>query len=729
MKKTVSVLTALGMMISYSALPCGVMCDNAPLTAAAQGLDEAHADTPTVNSACRYSYDEAHYFSKATTLEHTFAYDDSWLFESSASMSGELAKVCVGLSSAAYKQSAALTCLDDMGFKDIEVINETTEPTYADNDHVKVYVGHKRLDGYDVYVVPVRGTTTNCEWFSNFNLGTGDEHTGFSKTALEVEQALLDKLTADSADPDKTIILLTGHSRGGAVANIIAAHLDNGLLGGEGFAVPRSQVFAYTYGCPNVSKNADESLDNIFNFNNPGDYVPTLPLDEPAEDWGFKRNGKTIYLSTDKDVYVAFQQSIYNKTGSQYLGELDTKDFVSGMTEIAPTQAAYNTPENKALFELVAWLMMNKDYQKKYMNYVISNNSAGLSSGVAREIFMYYLGGPFPEDIKLFNVIIDRSGDSINVKKALAHGHTCTTYIEWVNAMFSDTPVEHTHNYYLTEVTRPADCSSDGVLTRSCYCGEALTESIPKLTEHSFGEWAETKAATCTADGTKSRKCTVCGTEETELIQKTGHNYSTKVIKPTYTAAGYTLHTCTVCGSSYKDSPTAKLKRTSIAKAAVSGLSNKTYTGKAITQAPTVKLGGKTLNAASDYTVTYKNNKAVGTATVTVTGKGAYTGTVSKTFKICPKKTTLKSVTSPKTKQLRAAYSKVSGVTGYQIAYSTSGKFTKAATKTAGSKATSKTIGKLTKGKTYYVRVRSYKTVGGTKYYSGWSAVKKVKVK
>ncbi|WP_051588957.1 leucine-rich repeat domain-containing protein [Ruminococcus sp. NK3A76] len=215
-----------------------------------------------------------------------------------------------------------------------------------------------------------------------------------------------------------------------------------------------------------------------------------------------------------------------------------------------------------------------------------------------------------------------------------------------------------------------------------------------------------------------------------ELLVKPAHthSYTKKVIKPTYDAQGYTLHTCS-CGDSYKDTYTAKLTRTSIAKATVSGLSNKTYTGKAITQKPVVKAGGKTLKAGTDYTVTYKNNKAVGTATVSITGKGAYKGTVSKTFKILPKKTTLKTAKSPKTKQLKVTYSKVAGVTGYQVTYSTSAKFTKAATKSVNVKGTSKTISKLTKGKTYYVKVRSYKTVGKTKFYSGYSAVKKVKVK
>ena len=177
---------------------------------------------------------------------------------------------------------------------------------------------------------------------------------------------------------------------------------------------------------------------------------------------------------------------------------------------------------------------------------------------------------------------------------------------------------------------------------------------------------------------------------------------------------------------------TFKITGKSLTKANVSGISNKVYTGKAIKPAPVVKLGGKTLKKGVDYTVSYKNNKKVGKATVTIKGKGAYTGTITKTFKINPKKTTIKKATSPKTRQLKVSYGKVKGVTGYQVKYSTSKKFTKKTTKTVtvkGAGKTSKTIKKLKKGKTYYVKVRSYKTVNGVKYYGAYSAVKKVKVK
>lgn len=71
-----------------------------------------------------------------------------------------------------------------------------------------------------------------------------------------------------------------------------------------------------------------------------------------------------------------------------------------------------------------------------------------------------------------------------------------------------------------------------------------------------------------------------------------------------------------------------------ISKAVVSGIKNATYRGKAIIPKPIVKLGTKTLIANVDYTVSYSKNINVGTATITITGKGSYTGMITKTFKI-----------------------------------------------------------------------------------------------
>ena len=82
-----------------------------------------------------------------------------------------------------------------------------------------------------------------------------------------------------------------------------------------------------------------------------------------------------------------------------------------------------------------------------------------------------------------------------------------------------------------------------------------------------------------------------------------------------------------------ENTPT-QTKKTSIKKASVKGISNKNYNGKSQKQSIKVKLGKKTLKQGTDYAVSYKNNKNIGKATVTIKGKGKYEGSIKKTFQI-----------------------------------------------------------------------------------------------
>lgn len=170
-------------------------------------------------------------------------------------------------------------------------------------------------------------------------------------------------------------------------------------------------------------------------------------------------------------------------------------------------------------------------------------------------------------------------------------------------------------------------------------------------------------------------------------------------------------------------------KPVSIAKATIT-VKDQVYSGKKLTPKVTVKLNSKTLVKKTDYTVTYKNNTKVGKATVTIKGKGAYTGTVKASFKINPKPTSITGISAVK-KGFTVKYKKGSNITGYEVQYSTSKKFT-AGTKTAkvkSFKTTTKKVTGLKAKKTYYVRVRTYTTVSKKPYYSAWSKVKSIKTK
>ena len=163
-------------------------------------------------------------------------------------------------------------------------------------------------------------------------------------------------------------------------------------------------------------------------------------------------------------------------------------------------------------------------------------------------------------------------------------------------------------------------------------------------------------------------------------------------------------------------------------------LSNTVYQYNGCVKTPVVTVRnkkGSILKNQTDYTVSYSSGrKNVGTYKITVRGAGNYKGTITKSFKINPAKTTITKF-SKGTKSFNIKWKKRTvQVTGYQIRYSLKNDMSnakKVMIKT--SKVNSKTIKKLKNRKTYYVQIRTYKKVLSKTYYSSWSSKKKIRVK
>ena len=419
---------------------------------------------------------------------------------------------------------------------------------------------------------------------------------------------------------------------------------------------------------------------------------------------------------------------------------------------------------------------------------------------------------------------------------------TCTK----CGATVTETIAKLSHSY-TTTVVAPT-CTADGYTLHKCsVCGTSYKDNTTKAAGHSYGNSVVTKQPTCTSEGTAIKTCTKCNATVTEKLPAKGHTAVTdKGYPATCTTAGKTDGShCSVCntvikaqtvinatghkssgwivdkaasigvkGSKHKECTVCKkvletaeipaLSRISISKASVtlststyaydgkaetpsvtvkvggktlkkdtdytvsysnntkvgtakvtitgkgnytgsvsktysiknnfkkatvSGISTKAFTGKNITQSITVKYNGKTLKNGTDYTVSYSSNKNIGTATVKIAGKGSYTGTITKTFKINPAKQEIQKLTA-KSKAFFVDWAQKGSATGYEIQYATNSKFTSAKKVTITNKKTDKTtVSKLSGKKKYYVRVRSYTTVKGTKYYGAWSASKSVTTK
>ena len=124
--------------------------------------------------------------------------------------------------------------------------------------------------------------------------------------------------------------------------------------------------------------------------------------------------------------------------------------------------------------------------------------------------------------------------------------------------------------------------------------------------------------------------------------------------------------------------------------------------------------------------------KYIGKAAITITAQNANYKKATKkiTVTVNPTKTYISSLSSPAAGKMKVRWRRNSAVTGYVIQYSRSSKFTspKNVWITRNTILT-KTISSLSKGKKYYVRIRTYKKVGSVKFLSGWSATKTVTVK
>jgi hypothetical protein len=164
---------------------------------------------------------------------------------------------------------------------------------------------------------------------------------------------------------------------------------------------------------------------------------------------------------------------------------------------------------------------------------------------------------------------------------------------------------------------------------------------------------------------------------------------------------------------------------TDIAKASVAVAGPAAWTGRQVKPKVTVKLGGRTLTAGKDYTVSYGANKNIGKGSVTVKGAGNYAGAKTAAFKILPQKVKLSKI-KPAQKRIKVTWKKAKAaqkLTGYQIRYRAPGGKWK--TKTVPAKKKELTIKGLAKGKKYRVQIRAYKKIGKEKYASPWSATKK----
>lgn len=206
------------------------------------------------------------------------------------------------------------------------------------NDQCAYSFASKEIDGADgkhnlIFLV-IRGTPLNAnEWISNLNINDAGEkqdviHKGFARAASVIHTDFISFMLRHKIDPTESSLLITGHSRGAAVANLLSVTLLNDDFFNEG------TIFTYTFAAPNVTtdpKAQEKRYNFIWNIVNAEDIVPTVPLNRGS--WKFRKYGNTRVFANASNVKREFFDSeIFPKVNSFYtkISGRDYAPFTTG---------------------------------------------------------------------------------------------------------------------------------------------------------------------------------------------------------------------------------------------------------------------------------------------------------------------------------------------------------------------------------------------------------------
>ena len=349
-----------------------------------------------------------------------------------SSFNKDLSLLSLTLSSAAYSYTYALDNLETLGFEHFGKFNYSDE---YDSNAVGTIIASKKL--YDTTIVALifRGTYER-EWFSNFDIGRDVDvtkmHSGFNK-AREFALKKLDMYFANyGIDKDHCKFLITGHSRGGAVANLVSKSLID-IYG-------PNNVYAYTFATPNTTTDenaSDNRYAGIFNFINPEDFIAYIPL----KNWGFTKYGTTIAFpqNNDSDGYneklskvSAVYKSLKDRELKTFGGTEKKEEFISTAFKLAPSITDYYDKK----YEIAGLELTVHEYTTVVANVLTNENiiSNGLillsSQGTEFEPFANYIMSGMETEADGFSLDYNDS--------MIAYAHTAETYLAWMYVYTQD---------------------------------------------------------------------------------------------------------------------------------------------------------------------------------------------------------------------------------------------------------------------------------------------------
>lgn len=337
------------------------------------------------------------------------------------------AKEYINLCSLAYEEIPLRETLNTMGYSDFCYILRNQSSSHGSG--IAFGTGCKKQGDITKVILVFRGTHKG-EWYSNFSIGEGVEHSGFSAATDFAEEEIKAYIKSHCTDIKNTEIILTGHSRGGAVANLLAKRLiDEGTY---------KSVTAYTFASPCTTRSEDAKnsrYKSIYNLLNPEDFICYIPL----EKWDYTRYGTDMEFPRNTQdghnaIYPLMQEEFERLSGYPHtgypMGASDVRIFLDTAYALAPTIRDYYQKE----LTVTPHRMTLYDYMTKVAALLCGDSP--LQNG------LFLMASSSSE---LFDVMTEFMMEGINIEdvaksadittSAISCGHTYETYMAWLTVL------------------------------------------------------------------------------------------------------------------------------------------------------------------------------------------------------------------------------------------------------------------------------------------------------
>lgn len=329
------------------------------------------------------------------------------------------------------KENELIKCYNAIGIKnnDIELhYNINYKHNLWGNDQTAFSFATKKIQSSkgerNLIFVVIRGTPLSAnEWISNFNISNkthkeAEFHEGFYTAAKQIESAFISYLLKNKIDIQDCYLLITGHSRGAAVANILASE----LLYTELFDT--NNIYAYTFATPNVTTNknaSDSNYNYIWNIVNAEDIVPNVPMNR--NQWKYRKFGNTKVIINSWNSNLDKYNNDYLPKMNQIFRKFLLRDYVPFKTgPFIPIQiSSFSTSVSKNIETFYDGLFSfyDKAVDLSWEVFPEEKNITKKESSFIENILESWLK-------KQFNITTE------DVKKALIDMHAMETYFSWI---------------------------------------------------------------------------------------------------------------------------------------------------------------------------------------------------------------------------------------------------------------------------------------------------------